>query len=458
MSLSKKMCLRSVSQKRQSFSHRICDDLCEVLLQFLPIKDKLRLESVSKQFKKTVLQKQNEIILEVKLEGFSYPRRSDSSYEPNLLRLKYSPEYNVVVGMDRHLEVTAFESCYHKPIESLLKKCPNIQSIDLTGFHSENNRILILMLQMITKYCNHLIEFNVLWLNSNDCIESQEFCRKFGQKLKYFRYAKHISDYNLFPNIESIEEFRVLYAVAVEEWLNLNSLNHLKELEIYIDVNKEHLLPKVMKKFEKLTHLTLRLRNNSLSKAFKDFPFHQNLKDLFISFGFNQDFEGMCDSLKQIAIKCPKLKKIVLNSIIVLKNISEVEQIFRLLKAFPSLKRLEISLVDETGLQSTDQWFSFELFKKMPKITHLCLHLYCKSLNESVLKNIDIYLPKLQFLDIKSRFTTDSRGLTQMADILSRLSKLQTIKLRFKHEVDYQPMKAMIIEKCLKIKTIELSL
>ena len=46
--------------------------------------------------------------------------------------------------------------------------------------------------------------------------------------------------------------------------------------------------------------------------------------------------------------------------------------------------------------------------------------------------------------------------MTQMVDILSRLSSLQTIKLRFKPAVDYQPMKDMIITKCPKIKTIEL--
>ena len=64
----------------------------------------------------------------------------------------------------------------------------------------------------------------------------------------------------------------------------------------------------------------------------------------------------------------------------------------------------------------------------------------------------DIYLPKLQYLNIKSPLKTDTKGMTQMADILSRLSRLQTIILRFKPEVDYQPMKDMIIEKCVKIQ------
>ena len=44
MSLSKKLCLKSDSLKRQSFNERICDDLSQVILQYLPLKDKLRLE------------------------------------------------------------------------------------------------------------------------------------------------------------------------------------------------------------------------------------------------------------------------------------------------------------------------------------------------------------------------------------------------------------------------------
>src|ERR1700761_7936241 len=67
MCLSKKLCLRSDSLKRQSFSERICDDLSQLILKYLSLKDKLKLECVSKQFQRTVYQKQydfNEEFLE----------------------------------------------------------------------------------------------------------------------------------------------------------------------------------------------------------------------------------------------------------------------------------------------------------------------------------------------------------------------------------------------------------
>ena len=369
--------LKSVSKNSDSFDDRFCDDLCEDILQYLPLKDKLIFECVSKQFQRTLFKKQNEINLEVEINGVYYPHYSDSSssYEQNLLRLEYPQEYQVFLR-DTELEVISFESCYRKPIESLLKKCPNIQSIDLYRFYSNNIQTSKLMLRMITKYCNHLIEYKVYWFGSNDCIESQEFYQKFGPKLRYICYVSNVFDYNFFPNIESIDEYyRIVNQVQAEEVLQLK-LDNLKNLKIGIGENKEHLLSKVMRKFFKLTHLTLTLETGEFNKIFKDLPSHQNIKELIIFSMFYQDLEGISDSLKEIAIKCPKLKKIALNSIIIFNKISDVKQLFILLKAFPSLKRLDISLKDESDFQTTDKWFSFELFKEMPKITHLSLHLY----------------------------------------------------------------------------------
>ena len=236
------MCLRS-----DSFDDRICNDLSEVILQYLPLKDKIRLECVSKQFQRTAFRR----VYEFKLEELKRPTLQ--KLWPKVIELKSESEL--------------------KAIESLLKKCPNIQSIDLNHFPANNRQISKLMLQMITKYCNHLIEFKGKLLNSNEC-ESQEFCRKFGPKLKYFRYAKHVFEYNLFPNIESIEEYLFMGPNPTEKLLQLKSGNHLKKLLISINLNKEHFLAQVMQKFQKLTHLTLWLRTKELNKAFKDFPSH----------------------------------------------------------------------------------------------------------------------------------------------------------------------------------------
>ena len=79
-----------------------------------------------------------------------------------------------------------------------------------------------------------------------------------------------------------------------------------------------------------------------------------------------------------------------------------------------------------------------------------------RNLKESIVKEIDIHLPKLQYLEIKGLFVKPPEGVTQMADTLSRLSRLETIQLNFIKGIDFKPIKEKIREKCRKIKTIKI--
>ena len=93
------------------------------------------------------------------------------------------------------------------------------------------------------------------------------------------------------------------------------------------------------------------------------------------------------------------------------------------------------------------------------KITHLSIDFaynWRQTLKESILKDIDIYLPKIQYFKICSSFDTTSEGVTQMADILSRLSRLEAIHLKFKSGVDLNAFEEQINKKCRKIKEIKI--
>ena len=63
--------------------------------------------------------------------------------------------------------------------------------------------------------------------------------------------------------------------------------------------------------------------------------------------------------------------------------------------------------------------------------------------------NID--LPKLQYLEIKNTLNPTPEGVQQLAEILSRLSSLKTLKLYLKSGVDFKPIEKQIPEKCRKI-------
>src|SRR5205809_805561 len=117
-----KMQLRSDSQKRRSFSERVCDDLSEELLQYLTIEDKLRLECVSKQFQRTVFTKHHEI--EIKWGE----KRGNFRFEVDCKRLTI-----------------------------VLKKTPNISEIKIE-LNIEN---MSEVLKTIVEYCHHLKELQL---------------------------------------------------------------------------------------------------------------------------------------------------------------------------------------------------------------------------------------------------------------------------------------------------------
>ena len=116
-------------------------------------------------------------------------------------------------------------------------------------------------------------------------------------------------------------------------------------------------------------------------------------------------------------------------------------------KAFPELKRLNLrfSFLDNNNnnyVIDVNQLFSFELFKVLSNITHLTLCFEGKEIsNESIFREIFIYLPKLQYLEILDPLNFTSKGDKELADILSLLECLETLKLNFISGVDFSSFK-----------------
>ena len=456
MSLSKELCLRSDSQnsdsfsdcfrhkiqlkednyRRDSFDDRFCDDLCEEILQYLSLEDKLRLECVSKQFQRTVFQRQYELYINVRQRIY--------------LSNRFTDDYNHVI------EVQTFDS-----IKVLLKKCPNITSILCDGRQVDDK--LNEVFQLIIENCNNLSKITLIWDINESNLE--EFQRKFGPKIKTFGFFEQHFDLNRFPNIE-----KALIAYLFDDsMIAKNKLAKLKKLETVFDEDQEPTLQTIIENFPTLTHLSIDLESRDENVIYKSLKYISNLKHL-IYFRFHNEITKIdnrfSDLLKQMANNCQNLKSIDYRIIINDRN-SDIRQLLSQMKTFPALKRLNMYFSnneedsddsdDEDSEQDIDvnQLFSFELFKGFSNIIHLSIR-FNQTLNESILKEIDINLPKLQYLEIKDTFNTTPEGVTQMADILSRLSRLQIIHLKFKSGVDFKPIEDKIPEKCRKIKTIEI--
>ena len=356
--LNKRLCLRSNSQNfvsfnRQSFSERICDDLCEEILQYLSLEDKLKLEGVSKQFQRTIFKKHYELTI-----------------DSNNSKFKNKDKYLYIENQFLDL----------KSLEVLLKKCPNITSIELRKPNRDSE-----VFRLITKYRNNLRKTKVNRPN---------------------KYAKYES----------------LYCEGEE-----------LQVKLFVDT------------FPTLTHFYLRMKSHNESAVYKSLEFISNLESKrLIHFNFdyicidcNENDILISDLLKRMAINWPKLKSFTIR-LKIMKN-SDLKQLLSPFEAFPALKRLNLRLSGHLYK------FSFEAFKGLSKITHLTLRGY---FDVKSFKDIDINLPNLQCLVIESSFNLNREEVTQMADILSRLSKLFTLKLYISSDLKKKEIVSEFRKKC----------
>ena len=479
MSLSKELCLRSDSQnsdlfsdclvnkfeskednyRRDSFDDRFCDDLCEEILQYLYLKDKLKLEGVSKQFQRTVFKRQYKLDINISRETHSWTK----DYRH---RIYYNFYYYYCIK----------DQSMHS-FKALLKKCPNITSIEFNRHNQYvNYNKLNQVFRLVIENCNNLSEI-IVKHEINDS-NFEEFHQKFGPKVKYLRFDENLIDFKLFPNIEKLTIICSLpkYKLNDGSFIPQMNLSKMKKLSVELCQGQEHMLRAVIDTFPTLTHLEVYINflgesqwhyssedQNTIYNSMKNIS---NLKHL-IHFKLHNQYEKnnklICGLLKQMAKNSQNLKSIGCHGFVINERNLEIKQFLSQLRAFSALKRLEMCFyfINNEGEDNIDvnQLFSFELFKGFENITHISLDFvynWRQTLIESILKDIDINLPKLQYLEIEYRFKTTPEGVQQTAETLSRLSRLETLKLWFRSEVDLKPIKEQITEKCRKIKEIQL--
>ena len=223
--------------RRDSFSDRVCGDLSEVILQYLPIEIKFKFECVSKQFQRTVFQRHHDLdINEIRI---------NSRKEP-------------------------------KAYESLLTKLSNIRSLE----QKSNNYFNFLNksdIDLIVKCCNNFVEihcdFYDVFKKTNDM-----FIEKFGSKIESI-FARtyglgHFSDIpKIFPNIKEISyispnwnDTKVRHFGYEDYMLCPKDVLHLKNLmKISItlrnDLNENHFEEKV----KDLQHLLKATKRSHIS-------------------------------------------------------------------------------------------------------------------------------------------------------------------------------------------------
>ena len=410
---------------KKSFSDRICDDLCEEILQYLSLEDKLKLEGVSKQFQRTVLKKHYELII----------------YSSNSNRMSKNKDKNLYIEN---------QIIHLNSLKLLLKKFPNIRTIELKKpyLRYDYNPVF----QLITKYCNNLrqIEF---WENEISDENIEEFQRKFGPKINFIHRLKDANNYNSFPNIQTLNAGFI--DPVTKEIIPRLKLNKLTKFELSLGVGEEDMVKTCVDIFPKLRHFQFTFRSKNENAIYKSFEFISNFENL-IDFGFSGIVENnklFCDSLKRMANKCQKLKRFVCNFRITGDNRREdIIQLLSSIKAFPALKRLGLRLYCGYHI------FPFESFEGLSNITHLTL--YFKSIipKVSFFNEIVINLPNLQYLAIDDcMYILNLKEVTKTADILSRLSKLKYLRLHVYSNLGERKIKEIYRENCKNLLTSKIN-
>ena len=290
---------------------RFGDDLTEEILQYLTFEDKVRLECVSKQWKRCVFQRQ--FIFEIDF----YSHESHNT----LNKL-------IVKDENHHLNEEA--------LESVLKKCPNIKKVKLSYFNVKSKVML-----MFGQYCPHI---KSLTHNSKSNVR---FYRKYGHKLEELILLRNRSNDEIKHSLKFCPNLKIFFSRNLsvlfdEDKEFLPKLEQFGEnFEIIAEyVNKMQILVnKYSKTMKRLNVEFGKLTEEELKKCIECISRFQNLRQLELKFySYPITEQPIDDCLSLIGQKCTKLLK--LDLIIINDSIPISDRFFDVFTHFKTLKNL----------------------------------------------------------------------------------------------------------------------
>ena len=354
---------------RKDSMDRFGDDLTELIVSYLWFEDKVRLECVSKQWRRYVYQKQFTI-------EFSY------SSHNNLRTLVV----NTKDTGPRYMR-TSEKIFKRKELESLLNKCPNITKVIILLKYIKNNE-----LSLFGQYCPRLKSLG-FEINSE---EDLQFGRQYGHKLEelhLFGTNEKIHFLKLCPNVKNV-------------WFSQCSLpftsdkEFLPKLEYFgrnftINIGNTNEMKILSDKYSQ-TMKTLNVTLNRCTFVDLKIFFHSisrfgNLRGLRLTLYETTQPIDYCLSL--IGQKCTKLFQLHLT----LGRSVPISD--RLLNTFSEFKKINALTIYSSN--NTEVNASIESLKHCKQLKHLDFG-YLR-LTENFFTNINIFLPKLQFINFSSK-------------------------------------------------------
>ena len=383
---------------------RFGDDLTELIVSYLWFEDKVRLECVSKQWRRLVFNKQTELDIDKEETKHSLRRliRSIGTFETSIDR---------------------------QSLESVLKKCPNITKVKLLWLNDSS------VLSLIGQYCSRI---NSLTIEIFELFESLddttiEFFRMNGHKLEELILFDDDFNEDNFKNIEKGEKFLKFCPNITKLQVNpnildqgiefLSNLNYIKT-QLFWENWKiiQILLDKYSKTLKTLCLWILGMTVKDLKQCIEFISGFENLQSLKLEFIADYIPESVEDCLSLIGQKCNKLLKLDLD----FEDYCGItDRFFDTFSEFKYIEVLKINLSTNTSVKG-----SIESLKKCKQLKHLDIHY--SELKEDFFANIGSFIPKLQTLNIS--IWTEETYSNSFINLFVSMKYIQKIILRNRNE------------------------
>ncbi|CAG2162761.1 unnamed protein product [Oppiella nova] len=400
--------------RRDSFDDRICDDLCEDLLSYLPIEDKIRMQCVSKRFRRLLHRRQYDLIVSRQTLGHRYRRVFDV-----------------------------------KTFESLLKRFPLITfiSVDLIGHQSGDQ-----LIGLIIKYCKHLKAIHMNFFDKQHVDNRTEYRLLVKEEtLKRFfeRFSRQLRRIVVFENFVHI----------------LNVCHNLYELNL---TNSYYSFVCLRSAFTEDTidamRCVRRLKFNYNSTT--DYPlfalFVDNNRNSLVSIECNETIDSedntrlLCQisrliyhSLRMIAKNCRHLSQLEISFYSSDRYLPFMVQndVLNAIKHFRRLQKFAFHFIE-----CCESDFLNVCLNKCGNVTDLSLY-SINEINDKFFVDIDTHLPNLRHLKVINADISDAA-----LNWLSKLSKLETISLFNLSDGSTISESSVwsIVDNCPKISSIKL--
>ncbi|CAG2111985.1 unnamed protein product [Medioppia subpectinata] len=394
---------------KDSFTDRISDGLSQELLKYLPFKDKLRLESVSKQFQRTIYTKQYILFL-----------GPNNNYED----VSKSTEQSI-----RNNECLAFTS--QEALESVLKKCRNISEIYIIdeSYNPLQNDGLI---SAVFNHCHNLDAIKCSFDGLTDKKIAQ-FLHRFGEEIRKlglydeFRFAPHPYNRHLIKYMPNINEL----TVSSPKWLRgqESEATHLTKLALWLIADQRETIEAIIDaNWQTLSYIHFYSHNYQTPqmyslferlkrvKGLKSFRF-DNFRKEWMELSFNCPFHLY---LRQLSVNCQQIREICIK---LYTNSGVNRNVFFSIKYFYRLKRLSLHLVNE--LESDHYNYSSQSLAACKQLERLCLNV--SHITDEFFVNSDTSLKRLQQIELKNTVISE-----EAFQWLAKHSKLEAISLTAK--------------------------